>query len=118
MATKQLQELGEFKVGQKVLMEKSSGMGAFRGIRYVEKITTGHGGTIFVDGYRFDQYGWQRGDSWNKVQIKPATDQDSINIKGANAGKRLSRIKWNKLPPEKVIEIEKLLNDNGINTEE
>jgi hypothetical protein len=111
--TKQFQELGEFKVGMKVLMSEHSGA---KSIRPIDKITSGLGGTIFVDGQRFAVNGHQRGDGWYKSTITPATLDDAIEIQGINARRRIAKVEWNKLSPSQALTIEELLNENGIKT--
>jgi hypothetical protein len=113
MATKQFQELGEFKVGMKVLVSEHMGG---KSIRPIDKITSGLGGTIFVNGNRFAFNGHQRGEGWHKATITPATSDDYVNIRGTNAGRRLAKVEWNKLDPAKALEIEDLLNKNGVET--
>jgi hypothetical protein len=114
MATQQLQEIGEFKVGDSVLIEKTTT--GYKAIRNIEKITSGHGGTIFVDGMRFDQHGRQRGDTWHSALMRHSTEQDLIDIKGANAKRRILKIRWNEVTPEQALEIESFLNKIGIET--
>ena len=111
--TKQFQMLGEFKVGQMVLIEKK-GFAGFKAIRPIDKITSGLGGTIFVGNYRFAFNGHQRGEGYFKAFIRPATDEDRISIRGSNASKRLAKVEWHKLNPAEAIEVEQLLIKNGI----
>ena len=109
---KELKELGKWEVGQAVVIE------GFRGslrIRCIERITDGRGGTIYVDGVSFRQSGSQRGgDGWHFLHIKIATNEDRIKIKGMNSRQKLCQYKWQTLELEKAIEIEKLLEENGI----
>lgn len=129
--TKELQELGKWKVGQKVLITGSGGSGGYEAVRPITRITDGRGGTIYVDikpqiahsityvphELSFDEHGSERGgDTWSRKHIDIATEADTIRIKGKNAMKRLACVEWQNLTPEKALEIEKLLNDNGVTT--
>lgn len=110
---KELQELGEWKVGQEVLI-RGSGLS----IRPITRITDGRGGTIYAGDNSFDKNGRQRGgDGWLYLRyITPVTEEDRIEITGKNARFRISHVEWHNLEPSKAIEIEKLLNENGIKT--
>jgi hypothetical protein len=67
----------------------------------------------------FDRGGTQRGnDIWHRSYMSIATEADIIDIRGKNSRHRISKVKWLELDPAKAIEIEKLLNDNGIQTKE
>jgi len=44
------------------------------------------------------------------------TSDDYVDIRGTNARKRIAKVEWNKLDPAKALEIEELLNNNGIET--
>ena len=113
--TKQLLELGQWKVGTKVCIFSDKGMGGERlSIRVIEKITDGWGGTVFVNGTKFDKDGMERTNSYRSDKIVIATDEHSLNIKGYNARHRLKNFKWDELSNPRVIEIEELLNDHGI----
>ena len=114
MATKQLQELGKFKVGDSVLIEKNTT--GYKAIKKIEKITSSYGGTIFVDGNKFDQNGHQRGEMWHGAFIRHATEEDAICIKGSNAKRRILNLKWSEVTPEQALEIESFLNKMGIET--
>ena len=111
--TELFKELGEFKVGQMVLIEKR-GFDGFKRIRPIDKITSGLGGTIFVDGYRFAVNGHQRGNGWYKASIRQATDEDRIDIRGKNASSRLAKVEWHKLAPSEAIHVQEFLIKNGI----
>jgi hypothetical protein len=115
--SKELTELGKWKVGQNILV---SGNYGYEAIRPITKITDGRDGTIYAAGLLFDVNGRQRGNDLFTARsyIEIATEADAINIKGKNARKRLSKYDWIKLDPVKAIEIEKILNDNGIETRE
>lgn len=112
---KELQEIGEWKVGQKVLVV--GGRINREGIYPIERITDGRGGTIYVGNTSFNATsGRQIGGDTCAFYMRAATEEDYLRIRGKNAAYRLSQIQWSKLDPAKVIEIEKLLNDNGIDT--
>jgi len=112
----QLQELGQWKVGQLVLVS-SGGINSYEGISPITKITDGREGTIIVGEMLFDVNGKERTtDQWYGKTIRPATEEDRIRIRGKNARNRIYKVKWLELDPAKAIEIEKILNDNGIVT--
>ena len=114
--SKELTELGEFKVGDKVCIEGDLGR---KCISTITKISDGRGGTIYASEMLFDKNGSQRGaDTWHKSYMRVATEADVIDIRGKNARNRISKYKWLDLDPAKALEIEKLLNDNGIVTKE
>ena len=116
MKTKNLTEIGQWKVGQPVLVQMG-GASRRESIAPISKITDGRGGTIYVGEQLFDTDGHQRtSDSWNRAFIQPATEADVIRIKGKNARFRIANYDWQNLDPSKAIEIEKLLNENGIET--
>jgi len=115
--TKELTELGQWKVGQKLYIKGSGTTTGYEAILPIDRITDGRGGTIYVGSRLFDINGHQRGsDVWGKVNIREATEADYISIRGKNAKSRISNVNWLKLDAAKAIEIEKLLNDNGIET--
>ena len=113
--SKELTELGEWKVGQKVLL-RFGNMGQ-ESITSITRITDGRGGTIYLNDMAFNVNGSQRGGGvWDRSHISVGTEADVIRIRGKNARYRLSKVSWMELDPAKAIEIEKLLNDNGIVT--
>lgn len=115
--SKELQELGQWKVGVSVLIRQNAIGGDQESIVRLEKITDGRGGTIFADGKMFDLSGCQRGgDRWYSAHASIATEADAIRIRGKNARYRLSIFNWKNLDPVKATEIEKLLNASGIDT--
>ena len=113
--TKELNELGDWKVGQEVCIEKG-GLGGFRRICKIERITNGRKGTVYANDRNFDIHGNERGTGYHQANMTPATDKDRMDIKGANARRRLKNVEWNKLGPLTAIKIENLLNENGIKT--
>lgn len=114
--TKELQELGKWKVGQKVTVESGGAM-TYISIRPIDRITDGRGGTVYADGTAYDLHGRQRGrDGYSSARITPTTDEDRIKIAGNNSKYRMGKVNWKEISHEKAIEIEKLLNDNGIET--
>lgn len=113
---KELQELGQWKAGMYVIVH-GGGLDNSESIVPITKITDGREGTIYADNTLFDIQGWQRGgNTWDRRHIAPATEEDRIRLLGKNARYRISKVKWLALDPAKAIEIEKLLNDNGIQT--
>lgn len=113
---KELQELGQWKVGQAVLLTMG-GANNTESVVPITQITDGRGGTIYVGDYLFDANGHQRtSNEWTRAYIQPAVEADITRIKGKNARYRISKVDWRSLDPVKAIEIEKLLNANGIET--
>ena len=69
---KELQELGEWKVGEKVVVDRR--MREY--IRPITKITDGRGGTIYVENSKYDSKGWERGrDTWSRGMIHKLTPE-------------------------------------------
>jgi hypothetical protein len=114
--TKNLEELGQWKVGQKVYIDKTSSFHGYEAVSPIERITDGRGGSIYVKDMNFDKNGKERGEGYHKATIRPATEEDIIRIRGNNARSRIKHYDWSELDPAKAIEIEKLLNENGIQT--
>jgi hypothetical protein len=109
---KELQELGKWKVGQKVTLRGNNSLS----IKPITKITDGRGGTIYAGDYKFDERGRERtSDSWHFRTITPATHEDQIELSGKIARNRLYKVEWLELDYEKAIKVEKFLNENGIN---
>jgi hypothetical protein len=111
---KELQELGNWKVGQKVCVSKNGYDSIL--VCQIERITDGRGGTVYANDLNFDIKGRERGEGYHKARIRPATEEDIIRIRGKNALRRIISYGWSELDPAKAIEIEKLLNENGIQT--
>jgi hypothetical protein len=112
---KELQELDDWKVGQEVYIEKDT-FGMIRRICKINRITDGRNGTIYASDFSFDKHGEERGSSYHRAKMTPATDQHRLRIRGANARRRLQNVEWNTLSDEEAIRIEKLLNENGVKT--
>ena len=101
--TKKLQELGQWKVGQPVLIQGRM----IEAIRPIERITDGREGTIYVCGDSYDIHGRQRGGDiyWSYKNISIATQEDLDRIRGKNAQNQLKRFQWSNLKPEDAIKI-------------
>ena len=106
---KELQELGDFKVGQQVYCESRLNTS----ISTIDRITDGRNGTIYVNGTSYDSKGYQRGDIWATGTITPATEEHKRSMIAKRARYRLARYEWQKLSDDNAIAIEKLLRDNG-----
>jgi len=112
--TEQLQELGKWKVGEKVVVS-GGGWGNPDHIATIDKITSGHGGTIFVDGSRYTEGGWMRGgDGYNRTHITPATPELMAEVWGKNARSKLANYKWEKLEPAEAKKYIYLLREAGL----
>jgi hypothetical protein len=114
----QLQELNGFKVGQKVVVKQNNYGQIAKSVKTIKKITDGHGGTIFVDGMRFNKDGMQRGDGLHKAMITPATEKDFITIKHLRNRSILSTVKFGGMPLELATETMEFLKEKGWNPEE
>jgi len=119
MPAKELQELEQWKVGQKVIVHGNSN-GCFRdSIATITRITDGRGGTIYTDDYAFDLRGCERSsDTWHSKFIEPATEEDRMRIKGEVSKSWLVGYRWPNLTGEQAIKIEALLKEMGINIRE
>ena len=102
----QLKELGEWKVGQKVIVKAGDHWGRDR-VALIDKITDGLGGTIFVKGDRYKENGRQRGSGWSKNEIIHVTDKEIEKIVVARAKRFLGSFDWNTLTSDQVLEIYK-----------
>ena len=112
MKTKELQELGQWKVGETVTTFQR---GTITGFRKISRITDGRGGTIYVynknislEVYEtaYDIYGNQRGaDIWNTCSIEPTTDAHRQIAKEAKAYNFLQDFNWKTLTPAQAIQI-------------
>ena len=112
----ELQELGIWKVGLPVLI-RAGGFSESESITKIVRITDARDGTIYAGNLAFTSTGRER--TSNKIYsafITPATDEDYLRIRGKNAQYRLSKVNWQKLDYTKAIEIESLLNANGVAT--
>lgn len=114
---KELQELGQWKVGQQVYIEGSS----LRCIKTISRITDGRDGTIYVNdkggigAYSFDIHGWERGgNEWRRVHIVPATEEHKKMLKAMWARTRLQAIKWSELSDDKALEIQAMMINAGL----
>jgi hypothetical protein len=104
---KELQELGKWKVGQKVTLRGNNSLS----IKPITKITDGRGGTIYAGDYKFDERGRERtSDSWHFRTITLTTDEDRLEIAGKNARNKLYQVEWQKLDYREAIAIEQFLN--------
>jgi len=110
---KELQELGNWKVGMLVYDNGNS----YRpeSLTRITRITDGRGGTIYVGESSFDINGSQRGsDTWSKQRIQVATPVDLQRIKENNAIERLSRFDWKSLRGDQAVIIQDTLLTLGI----
>jgi len=110
---KELQELGDFKVGQQVYCVSRA---STANISVIDRITDGRNGTIYVNGISYDAKGHQRGDIWSTGTITPATEEHRRSMIAKRARYRLAKYEWQKLSDDDAILIEKLLNNNGFDT--
>ena len=106
---KDLQQLGEWKVGDKVCI--TGGVFETKTIGTIDRITEGWGGTLYVKGDKYDKRGWQRSDGYHRKQLEPLTEEAEQEVYGIRARNRLQRVAWAKLEPSKALEIFNLLKD-------
>ena len=113
MKAKELQELGQWKVGMRVLHTGSSIGG--ESIYTVSRITDGRGGTIYIGNDAYDIEGSSRGGStWHHTHISPATAEDIQRIKGKVANSYLRNYDWQELTGEQSLRAEEALKFIGI----
>ena len=106
MATQELQELGEWTVGKRVVVEYM-GTSAMAGkkLAYISRITTGRDGTIYVNDTPYTKEGRSRGgnDSWGGSRIYPATAQDIQSIVVESNRNFFRNLNWDKLSDETIL---------------
>jgi hypothetical protein len=108
---KELTELGEWKVGQEVILNWKWG----NSILPIERITDGRGGTIYVKGKSFDVSGNERtSDIWNDTRIVIATDDDKKRIAMQIRKHKLTEFDFQNLTLEQASEIVAFMREKGI----
>lgn len=120
---KELQELGEWKVGMEALMEHGGSSLSPDEIVVVSRITDGRNGTIYIKSrnpavtteYAFDTHGNQRGGgAWSSAYIKPLTEEMRTKLQQQNRRSKLVHFKWKELPFEQSDKIVAFMRENGI----
>jgi hypothetical protein len=113
MKAKELQELGQWKVGQLVALFHH---GSITGLRKITRITDGRKGTIYVSNKTnivgeiyetaYDSNGNLRTpDRWSNCSISPATEAHIKTIKISKAYNFLQSFNWQTLSPDQAIQI-------------
>jgi len=111
--SKQLQELGEWKVGQEVIVI-GGGFTQTKRVAKIDKITDGWGGTLSVQGDKYDARGWQRGGEWDGKQIVPSTEELKREIHGMRARNKLQHFAWHSLDPSEALRIYGILASSNV----
>ena len=111
--SKQLQELGEWKVGQEVIIIGGEFIET-KTIANIEKITDGWGGTLYLKGFKYDSRGLQRSDGYHRQHLVPATEELKKEIRGTKARWILEKFKWHDLKPDEAMRIYKVLKENNV----
>jgi len=114
MPTTQLQELGEWKVDQPVILYYNSGFTERKAITKIKKITSGRGGTIFVDDMMFDRNGWSRSQGYHRPYIKAATPELIEETRGENARNKLAHFKWKEITLADANKYINILREAGL----
>ena len=111
---KELKELGEWKVGQEVIVY-GSGFAHTNTISKITRITDGRGGTIYIEKTAYDRWKHERtSDSWYSKYIKIATESDKEEVIQESQKRKLDNFKWNTLPGSLATEIITLMRNKGI----
>lgn len=115
--TKNLDELGQWKVGMEVYHDSN-----LRGfvVGKIVRITDGRDGTIYVTfgsdtETPYDKNGNERGaGTWSKTYIYPLTVEKKNEIILYNRKEKLKSFKWNDLTVEQASEIVVFMREKGI----
>ena len=111
----QLQELGEFKVGDQVVVTTNRGFNKYRYIAVIDKISSAYGGTIWVDKTRYDNRGWARGHTgYHPPRITPVTVELIEEVRGEQSRARLEHFKWHELSPKEANHYIHTLREAGL----
>jgi len=105
---KELNELGAWKVGQRVV----AGRAGAEHLDKITRITDGRGGTIYIDTMAFDIRGRRRGEDsmWESTGIYPATDRDIKRIVVKGKRQFLYSNPWASLTDDQIIQVYDLVN--------
>ena len=117
---KELDKLGEWYVGQKVIEETHLS----KRLTTITRITDGRGGTLYTE-YKslgatvninaYDKDGWMRGGgAWSKSRIQPATPEAVKELKVQITRRKIEQISWRKIPDDTILEIKDFLNEKGL----
>ena len=114
---KELQELGQWKVGQEVLWE-AGGASLGKSIEVIERITDGRGGSIYLkdnSGSGYDSNGFSRnGGAFHRAYITPMTPELKAQITVESRRQKLSRFDWKNLPDEQINQVITFMREKGI----
>jgi hypothetical protein len=111
---KELQELGQWKVGQ-IVVSHSGGTGGVERLLKITRITDGRGGTIYIEDIAFDLYGHERtsNSAWHSKSISPATEEDIKRIVLEDMRRYLQNFDWSKQSDVQVSLVYKIIKGNS-----
>ena len=111
MKAKELQELGQWKVGQEVICYERH----YRKTCIIKRITDGRGGTIYAGGSSFDADGKIRSSSiWDQARIEILTPEAREEIINRTRRNKLSQFDFSSLPFNQSSEIFLKMKEMGI----
>ena len=107
---KELQELGQWKVGMEVFVNGNNGS-----IAKITKITDAWDGTIFIDTVKFDVRGSQRtNDAWHSLSIEPLTPAIKENFERDMRRRKLLKFDLKSLTSDQIDSIVFFMREKGI----
>ena len=107
---KELQELGQWKVGMEVFVQ-----GIHQSIAKITKITEAWDGTIYIDTLKFDVRGSQRtNDAWHSLSIEPLTPAIKENFERDMRKRKLFQFNFKSLTSDQIDEIVFFMREKGI----
>ena len=109
-----LDKIGQWEVGQKVVVASCPYGRVTKRIDTIKKITDGWGGTIYVGETQYNVRGSSRGsNAWTRSNIQPATEKDYEEIKKLRARSFIQRANLEKLDGDLAIKTIEFLKENG-----
>lgn len=111
MKTKELTELGQWKVGQEVVVHGKH----YRSSAVIDRITDGRKGTLYIGKNAYDVGGHSRGtDIWNGSHIEPMTPKIKESIIKRNRANRLNNFNFGSLTIDQLSDIYLKIKEMGI----
>lgn len=124
MPAKDLQELGQWKVGNKVIVSHRGSSLQPDYTAPISRITDGRNGTVYIKVKRsleeieraYDKNGFERGgDVCSSSIIEPATPEKIEKLVAERTKIRLRYFDWNKLTDTQALQLDTYLASIGIN---
>ena len=114
MKAKELTELGQWKVGQEVVLSYPAPQDR-ETIKTIERITDGRNGTIYVDNMAFDLHGRQRNsNSWTFFSISVVTPDIKEGIIKKNRRIKLRQFDFKSLTFDQASDLVLKMREMGI----